>query len=476
MSETPEPEHHEVEERASTAFAPEDPPPDVLSSDPSHTQEDAEAAGADKARPASAKMFQIIMACRNRIAECSNRRRSKSQSREGVPKRSRHKPRSETSIRKHDARAHEIFEKIRQLATGGPVDVAVCGQIKLHQNGYDQLLELLSEDEQLEACAFHHFKLSYNKQRHLLSYELPTTVHDDVLSDLTAEIRAQLSKIASKSPTAAQVLNHIRCSRGPSTFTTAPPLDRPSRQKPAADGVCTFKNATTHSPCFVYEVCFHPRHAAAWGKIHDLIYAARGRPGMGLVLQLRHHSPAHMRHRPPPAVDHSASYSTWRWTEAPDRRNTVVRTDPRPRAFRDAKGAVVPGQLEIAVRDFVGLELCRGALPDDPAVAEVLDERIVIDHAVMAGWVGSAENWERMVVTAEPGAAAGQSGAPPAVVDAFVTEHPEEVGSAGAGLLDGRTGPGMDELQEAIDRLEAEIEADSALVAEEEFDDDGGVW
>ncbi|KAL1619574.1 hypothetical protein SLS54_006510 [Diplodia seriata] len=392
---------------------------------------------------------------------------------ERAQKRSRYKPRSETSFRKHDARAHEIFDKIRQLATGGPVDVAVCGLIKLHQNGYDQLLELLAEDETLESCAFHHFKLSYNQQKHLLSYELPTTIHDDVLSDLLAEIRSQLAKLAAKSPTAAQVLTHIRCSPGLHTSPPSPSA-RPSAQ-PYADGTCTFANATTQSPCFVIEISFHPRHPAARGKIHDLIYTAHGQPGMGLVLELRHHNPQHMRHTPPPAVDHSASYTTWRWTAVPALGNTVVRGAPAAQAFRDAAGGVVPGKLEIAVRDFIGMELCRG-FPDDPDVVGVLDERIEIDHGVMAGWVGKAESWERMVVTAER--PAGESGGARAVGEAFVTEHPEEGGSsAGAGgLLDGRTGPGMDELQAAIDRLEAEIEAESALAAEEgEGEDDGGV-
>ncbi|OJD30244.1 uncharacterized protein BKCO1_640002 [Diplodia corticola] len=316
------------------------------------------------------------------------------------PQQAQPKPSSEFSLRINRARANGIFERILRCSAGGRMDVPTAGTLSLRQSGYERLLQLLSKDTALEETAFQDLKMSYNRLRRQLSYEVPTNIRQDMTIALNQAITNQLNDIMAKSDAAKNLLDLVSVDRWPRSSVEIPGKKASMQRYP--DGIWAIEPAT-ESPssdrmaCFIFEMCFMPGSAAAEGKVLEVMLKRHGCPGMALIINMRHTNPE-MRLNPPADMNSKASYALYEWIAVEDEDGSVEGRVVRvgmPRAFRNSSGGLVPGKLSFTVADFLGRAV-EDHIPsmDDEAFWSVLEETIEIDHSDMLKWLEQAESWE----------------------------------------------------------------------------------
>ncbi|KAL1618384.1 hypothetical protein SLS56_010574 [Neofusicoccum ribis] len=283
-----------------------------------------------------------------------------------------------------------LFEKIRRLYNGDTKGIPVIGAVRIHEKEFQQLEELLAQSDELSYFTSCCLKASYNSRKRKLKYTMSGPIHAGVADKVRDAIMKHLGMIEQKYPT-PNIAGQIE--------SLSDRLIKPFFHMKAGhtpDGLWKFSGASDHRYCLVMEVAHAQKYEDAKKDVQHLIADTRGRPGLGIVININYNKERDIvdAAHSPTDLDRTAFISIFQLAQVKKldfSYKPMVQEMLSEQVFRSKDGSTNNGHIELKIRDIIGLthmDNVKGEESNSP----VLDESVIIPHAILAEAVRAAEN------------------------------------------------------------------------------------
>ncbi|KAK0638393.1 hypothetical protein DIS24_g9873 [Lasiodiplodia hormozganensis] len=294
-----------------------------------------------------------------------------------------------------------LLERIRNFYAGNSEGLPEAGIVRpISQKVYNELNDLLEEDEQLEKWASRQMKIVHIAERQKLSYDTPNAIHKTIIEGVSRMICDQLEDINEKwqmsdvSGKHQSTLAEEIESRG----STRIPL-RNSKGYVTPDRNWIFTGDNRDRSCFVLEVANSEQYYHVKHKAFTMISKGSGHPGMVLIIWVKSNEPDAKE------VDKTAGFtiiSLRKFKQTDDSIKLLVDQIESKKIIRDAKGKVQEGSIYFTINDMLGVKneefYEQRKNSNDPVVATytagILDAKIELSYAAIAGKIKAGERTE----------------------------------------------------------------------------------